>query len=62
MTLVLYSLRSDKSLNLGGFGVWLLAFAFGLDLSSDYKFSKRDHEEREKRMEMRKRRASSMRT
>jgi hypothetical protein len=35
MTLVLQSLGRDQSLDLWCLGVWLLAFAFGLDLATD---------------------------
>ena len=35
VSLVLETLRSDESLDLGSFGVWLLAFTFRLNLSSN---------------------------
>lgn len=35
MTLVLQTLRSDQTLNLGSFGVWFLAFTLWLDLTTD---------------------------
>ncbi len=39
VTLVLETLRSDEALDLGGFGVGFLAFAFGLDFSADDEFA-----------------------
>jgi hypothetical protein len=35
VTLVLETLRGDKTLNLGGFGVWLCTFLLGLNLTTD---------------------------
>jgi len=35
VTLVLEALRSDETLDLGGLGVWLLAFTLWLDLTTD---------------------------
>jgi len=39
VTLVLETLGSDEALDLGGFGIWFLAFTFGLDLTADYEFA-----------------------
>lgn len=39
MTLVLETLGSDKTLDAGSFGVWLLAFALGLDFAADDEFA-----------------------
>ena len=35
VTLVLETLRSDETLDLGGLGVWLLALILGLDFTAD---------------------------
>jgi hypothetical protein len=39
VTLVLQALRSNQALDLGGLGVWLLALALWLDLTTDNVFS-----------------------
>lgn len=39
MALVLETLRGDKSLDLGSFGVGLLTLALGLDLTADDVFA-----------------------
>ena len=39
MTLVLETLGSDETLDAGGLGVWLLAFAFGLNFTTDNEFA-----------------------
>ena len=39
MSFVLHSLGSDEALDLGGFGVCFLAFAFGLHLTSNDEFT-----------------------
>ncbi len=39
MSLVLKALGSDETLNLRGFGVWLLAFALGLDFTANDEFA-----------------------
>jgi hypothetical protein len=39
VTLMLQTLWSDQSLNLRGLGVWLLALALWLDLTTDNKLS-----------------------
>jgi len=39
VSLVLDTLGGDETLDLGGFGVWFLAFTLGLNLSSDNEFS-----------------------
>ena len=39
MALVLQTLRSDKTLDLGSLGVWLLALALGLDLTTNDELS-----------------------
>jgi hypothetical protein len=39
MTLVLKTLRSDQTLDLGGLGVWLLALTLGLNLTTNDKLA-----------------------
>ena len=39
VTFVLQALRSNKTLDAGGLGVWFLAFAFGLDFTTDDEFA-----------------------
>jgi len=39
VALVLQTLRSDETLNLGSLGVWLLALALGLDLTTNDELS-----------------------
>lgn len=39
VTLVLETLRSDQTLDLGGLGVWLLALTLGLNLTTDNKLA-----------------------
>lgn len=39
VTLVLETLGSDETLDLGGFGVWFLAFGFGLNFTADNEFA-----------------------
>ena len=39
MTLVLETLRSNETLDAGGLGVWFLAFAFGLDFTTNDEFA-----------------------
>jgi len=36
---MLEALRSDEALDAGGFGIWFLAFAFGLDFAADDEFA-----------------------
>jgi hypothetical protein len=39
VALVLETLGGDQALDLGGLGVWLLAFALGLDFTTDDEFT-----------------------
>ena len=39
VTFVLETLRSNESLDLGGFGIWLLALAFRLDFATNNEFA-----------------------
>ena len=39
VALVLETLRGDKTLNFGGFGVWLLALALWLDFAANDEFT-----------------------
>lgn len=39
MAFMLETLRGDKTLNAGGFGVRFLAFALGLDLATNDEFA-----------------------
>lgn len=39
VTLVLETLRGNETLDLGSFGVWLLALTLGLDFTTDNEFA-----------------------
>ena len=39
VTFMLETLRCDETLDAGGLGVWFLAFAFGLNFTTDDEFA-----------------------